>query len=67
MTAAIDKVEKVDDYTVKLSLKEPFGAMIGSLASPYFSIMIACLTFTSSSGFASIFMFRDSTAAMSVL
>ncbi len=39
MTAAIDKVEKVDDYTVKLSLKEPFGAMIGSLASPYFSIM----------------------------
>ena len=39
MTAAIDKVEKVDDYTVKLILKEPFGAMIGSLASPYFSIM----------------------------
>ncbi len=34
MTAAIDKVEKVDDYTVKLSLKEPFGAMIGSLTSP---------------------------------
>ena len=39
MTAAIDKVEKVDDYTVKLILKKPFGAMIGSLASPYFSIM----------------------------
>ena len=39
MTAAIDKVEKVDDYTVKLILKKPFGAMIGSLASPYFSVM----------------------------
>lgn len=39
MTAAIDKVEKVDDYTVKLILKKPFGAMLGSLASPYFSIM----------------------------
>ena len=39
MTSAIDKVEKTDDYTVKLILKKPFGAMIGSLASPYFSIM----------------------------
>ena len=39
MTAAIDSVEKVDDYTVKLILSKPFGGMIGSLASPYFSIM----------------------------
>lgn len=39
MTAAIDRVEKVDDYTVNLILSKPFGAMIGSLASPYFSIM----------------------------
>lgn len=38
MTAAIDKVEKVDDYTVKLVLSKPFGGMIGSLASPYFAI-----------------------------
>ena len=39
MVSAIDTVEKVDDYTVKLILSKPFGGMIGSLASPYFSIM----------------------------
>lgn len=39
MTAFIDKVEKVDDYTVKMTLNTPFGGMLGSLASPYFSIM----------------------------
>lgn len=39
MTAAIEKVEKTDDYTVVLTLSRPFGGMIGSLASPYFSIM----------------------------
>ncbi|MCI8609244.1 MAG: ABC transporter substrate-binding protein [Firmicutes bacterium] len=39
MTAFIDKVEKVDDYTVEMTLNTPFGGMMGSLASPYFSIM----------------------------
>lgn len=39
MTAFIENVEKVDDYTVKLTLNTPFGGMLGSLASPYFSIM----------------------------
>ncbi|WP_459129458.1 ABC transporter substrate-binding protein [Guggenheimella bovis] len=39
MTAFIDKVEKVDDFKVVMKLKRPFGGMMGSLASPYFSIM----------------------------
>lgn len=39
MVSAIDKVEASDDYTVVLTLKKAFGGMIGSLASPYFSIM----------------------------
>lgn len=39
MTAFISNVEKVDDYTVKMTLNTPFGGMLGSLASPYFSIM----------------------------
>ena len=39
MVAAIESVEATDDYTVVLTLSRPFGGMIGSLASPYFSIM----------------------------
>ena len=39
MVAAIESVEATDDYTVVLTLSKPFGGMIGSLASPYFSIM----------------------------
>lgn len=39
MTAFIESIEKVDDYTVKMTLTTPFGGMLGSLASPFFSIM----------------------------
>jgi len=39
MAGYIDNVEKVDDYTVKVTLHTPFGGMIGSFASPFFSIM----------------------------
>lgn len=39
MTAAIKNVEKVDANTVRLNLTKPFGGMLGSLASPYFSVM----------------------------
>lgn len=39
MTAFIDTVEKVDEFTVKMTLNTPFGGMMGSLASPFFAIM----------------------------
>ena len=39
MTAAIDTVSLADENTVKITLSRPFGGMIGSLASPFFSIM----------------------------
>jgi len=39
MTAFIKSVKKVDDYTVKMTLNRPFDGMLGSLASPFFSIM----------------------------
>ena len=39
MTLCIDSVEVVDEHTVVLHLNTPFGGMLGSLASPFFSIM----------------------------
>lgn len=39
MTAAIDNVSLADDNTLKIKLKKPFSGMIGSLTSPFFSIM----------------------------
>lgn len=39
MTAAIDKVSLADENTLKINLKRPFSGMVGSLASPFFSIM----------------------------
>ena len=39
MTLCIDSVEVVDEHTVELHLNTPFGGMMGSLASPFFSIM----------------------------
>lgn len=39
MTLCIDSVEVVDEHTVVLHLNTPFGGMMGSLASPFFSIM----------------------------
>lgn len=39
MTAAIKEVSLADENTVKITLKRPFSGMIGSLASPFFSIM----------------------------
>lgn len=34
ISSIIDTVEKVDDYTVKVTLTEPFGAFIANLAHP---------------------------------
>ena len=39
MTAAIDSVTLADENTVKITLSRPFSGMVGSLASPFFSIM----------------------------
>lgn len=39
MAAAIKDVAAVDDHTVKITLSTPFGGLLGSLASPFFSIM----------------------------
>lgn len=39
MTLCIDEVVVVDDSTVEIRLNTPFGGMMGSLASPFFSIM----------------------------
>ena len=39
MTLCIDEVVVVDDSTVEIHLNTPFGGMMGSLASPFFSIM----------------------------
>ena len=39
MAGYIENVEKVDEYTVRVTLHTPFGGMIGSFASPFFSIM----------------------------
>ena len=39
MTLCIDEVVVVDDTTVEIRLNTPFGGMMGSLASPFFSIM----------------------------
>ena len=39
MTLCIDEVAVVDDKTVEIRLKTPFGGMMGSLASPFFAIM----------------------------
>lgn len=39
MTLCIDEVVIVDDHTVEIRLNTPFGGMMGSLASPFFSIM----------------------------
>ncbi len=39
MTLAIEEVVLVDDKTVEIRLHTPFGGMMGSLASPFFSIM----------------------------
>lgn len=39
MTLCIDEVVIVDENTVEIRLNTPFGGMIGSLASPFFSIM----------------------------
>ncbi|SKA27064.1 glutathione ABC transporter substrate-binding protein GsiB [Consotaella salsifontis] len=34
LVSMVDKVEVVDDHTVKISLKEPFGAFVNNLAHP---------------------------------
>ena len=39
MTLCINEVVIVDENTVEIRLNTPFGGMIGSLASPFFSIM----------------------------
>ena len=39
MTLCIDEVAVIDDTTVEIRLNTPFGGMMGSLASPFFSIM----------------------------
>ncbi|MFA9422728.1 MAG: ABC transporter substrate-binding protein, partial [Sedimentibacter sp.] len=39
MTAFIESVSLADADTVKIVLNKPFGGMVGSLASPFFSIM----------------------------
>lgn len=39
MTLCIDEVVVIDDSTVEIRLNTPFGGMMGSLASPFFSIM----------------------------
>ena len=39
MTKCIESVEATDEHTVVLHLNTPFGGMLGSLASPFFSIM----------------------------
>ena len=39
MAGYIENVEKVDEYTVRVTLHTPFGGMIGSFASPFFSFM----------------------------
>lgn len=39
MTAAIKDITLKDENTVQINMKRPFGGMIGSLSSPFFSIM----------------------------
>ena len=39
MTLCIDEVAVIDESTVEIRLNTPFGGMMGSLASPFFSIM----------------------------
>lgn len=39
MTRYIESVEATDEHTVVMTLSSPFNGMMGSLASPFFSIM----------------------------
>ena len=39
MTLCIDEVVVIDETTLEIRLNTPFGGMMGSLASPFFSIM----------------------------